>query len=84
MYINAKVANRQFELVTIHLGLFLPVNQTRTFIILFKLLISHPRANSRLSRRGGRLNHASCPSPLSLPAALDISHQSRPNRGGAC
>ena len=56
------------------------------FIILFKLLYftSIPKANSRLCRRGGRLDHASCLSPLSLPAALDISHQSRPNRGGAC
>jgi hypothetical protein len=96
MYINANVINRQFELLHtyIHLGLFLPINQIRTgkslevfwFIILFKLqyFTSIPKANSRLCRRGGRLNHSSCPSTLSLPAALDISHQSRPNRGGAC
>ena len=90
MYINAKVVNRQFELVCIHLGLFLPVNQTRTekslgaFHYFVQTHISHSFPGRTVVNTAGGETQSSYPCPLSLTAALDISHQSRPNRGGAC
>ena len=92
MYINTQVLNCQFELNYIHLGLFsFPSvkfgqrNNLQNFIFISSPAVFHilPRANSRLYRRGGdSIVLPVC--PLSRPAALDISHQSRPNRGGAC
>jgi hypothetical protein len=91
MYINAQVLNCQFELNYIHLGLFsFPSvkfgqrNNLQNFIFIYSnISISHPPESKQFSTLQGE-TQSSYPCPLSRPAALDISHQSRPNRGGAC
>ena len=92
MYINAKEANGQSELV-IHLVLFLPVNQPGQkkslevlylyFFVQTPVFHIHSQGEQPSIPQGGETQFSRL-STLSLPAALDISHQSRPNRGGVC
>ena len=92
MYINTPVLNCQFELNYVHLGLFsFPSvkfgqrNNLQNFIFIYSnISILHPPREQTVVYTAGGETQLSYPCPLSRPAALDISHQSRPNRGGAC
>jgi hypothetical protein len=92
MYINSQVLNYQFKLNYIYISDLSPSrlsnsdreNNLENFIFIYSnSSISHPYPEQTVYAAGGE-TQLSCPYPLSRPAALDISHQSHPNRGGAC
>ena len=93
MYINAKVVDRQFELIISRLDFSFPQispgKGISVGVFYFHYSVQTPvfyiqsqeRSVTYAAEGGDSIILSTL---LSLPAALDISHQSRPNRGGAC
>ena len=84
MYINANVVNRQFELIHtyIHLGLFLPVNQTRTekaplgiyFYYFVQTLVFHIHSQGEQSSMPQRGETQSCILSVYIESSCGIGY----------